>query len=38
MFASPVQWAKMQANGMAADVSWERSAAHYADLYKHLKG
>jgi starch synthase len=38
MFATPMQWAKMQANGMAADVSWERSAAHYADLYKHLKG
>lgn len=38
LFAQPAQWAKMQANGMAADVSWDRSAAHYAQLYKQLKG
>ncbi|NMD08827.1 MAG: glycogen synthase GlgA [Phyllobacteriaceae bacterium] len=38
MFAQPALWAKMQANGMVADVSWDRSAAHYAQLYKQLKG
>lgn len=35
---APAEWTKLQANGMAADVSWERSAAHYADLYKQMKG
>ncbi len=38
MFADAPQWTKMQVNGMAADVSWDRSAKHYADLYKQLKG
>ena len=38
MFADTPQWTKMQVNGMAADVSWDRSAKHYADLYKQLKG
>jgi starch synthase len=36
LFAQPKLWARLQANGMAADVSWDRSAAHYADLYTSL--
>ncbi|MFT3670807.1 glycogen synthase GlgA [Aestuariivirga sp.] len=35
---APAEWTRLQTNGMAADVSWERSAAHYADLYKQMKG
>jgi starch synthase len=35
---SPAEWTKLQSNGMSADVSWERSAAHYAGLYKQMKG
>jgi len=38
LFAEPSQWSKVQLNGMAADVSWDRSATHYANLYKQLKG
>jgi starch synthase len=30
----PAAWAKMQANGMATDVSWRRPAAAYADIYR----
>jgi glycogen synthase len=26
----------MQKNGMKADVSWSRSAAKYAEIYRHL--
>jgi starch synthase len=29
-------WSRLQSNGMAADVSWDRSAAHYHQLYKDL--
>jgi starch synthase len=29
-------WAAMQKQGMRADVSWSRSAARYADLYRSL--
>jgi starch synthase len=29
-------WARMQANGMAVDVSWSQSAARYAELYRSL--
>jgi starch synthase len=29
-------WAAMQRQGMKADVSWDRSAAKYADLYRSL--
>ena len=29
-------WQKMQRRGMASDVSWTRSAAHYAKLYSNL--
>lgn len=31
-------WKKMQRRGMKSDVSWETSAAHYADLYATLTG
>ena len=29
-------WRKIQRRGMKSDVSWDRSAAHYADLYATL--
>jgi starch synthase len=31
-------WTRMQRNGMAADVSWQRSAARYAALYRSVMG
>jgi starch synthase len=35
LYPTPV-WEQMQRNGMAADVSWDASAAAYADLYQSL--
>lgn len=35
-FAEPKVWARLQNQGMKADVSWERSAARYAALYREL--
>jgi starch synthase len=35
LHATP-HWAAMRRAGMAADVSWDRSAALYADLYRSL--
>ncbi len=35
LYATP-HWATMQRQGMKADVSWDRSAALYADLYRTL--
>jgi len=37
-YADQNLWTKLQSNGMSADVSWDRSAAHYTDLYRQLKG
>jgi starch synthase len=37
-FARPETWRRLQANAMAADVSWTRSAADYAALLKDLAG
>ncbi|HMQ93285.1 MAG TPA: glycogen synthase GlgA [Amaricoccus sp.] len=36
LFASPKQWTTMQRQGMKADVSWDRSAALYAELFASL--
>ncbi|MEL6584748.1 MAG: glycogen synthase GlgA [Pseudomonadota bacterium] len=36
LFAQPKTWQRMMRNGMSSDVSWERSAAAYAALYKSL--
>jgi starch synthase len=36
LFAEPKLWASMQRNGMKGDVSWSRSAAKYAEIYRHL--
>lgn len=36
LFKDKATWAQMQAAGMRADVSWARSAARYANLYKSL--
>jgi starch synthase len=35
-FAEPKVWARLQNQGMNADVSWNRSALRYADLYAEL--
>ncbi len=37
VYASPASWRQLQANGMARDFSWSRSAAEYADLYEHAR-
>jgi starch synthase len=36
LFAEPATWAAIQRQGMKADVSWDRSAARYAELYRAL--
>jgi starch synthase len=36
LYRQPVLWRRMQACGMQADVSWQRSAADYAALYRNL--
>ena len=33
VYAQPAKWRQIQANGMARDFSWSRSAREYADLY-----
>jgi len=33
---APAVWASLQRQGMRADVSWDRSAQKYADLYHSL--
>jgi len=35
-FARQDDWARLRANAMAADFSWEASARRYADLYRSL--
>ncbi len=35
-YRDPPAWREMQRNGMRADVSWDRSARRYADLYRRL--
>jgi starch synthase len=36
LFHNRTVWRKMQANGMAVDVSWRHSAGQYADLYRRI--
>jgi starch synthase len=36
LFGDKVGWRQMQANGMAADVSWRNPARRYAQLYRQL--
>jgi starch synthase len=36
LFADKAKWKNLQLRGMASDVSWDRSAADYAALYKSL--
>jgi starch synthase len=38
LYADEKTWKKMQRRGMKSDVSWETSAARYADLYASLIG
>ena len=35
-YREPDTWARVQANAMAADFSWERQAQEYAALYERL--
>lgn len=35
-FSQPKVWARLQNQGMKADVSWDRSATRYATLYREL--
>lgn len=36
LYQQPGTWRQIQRNGMAADFSWGRSAAHYAAIYQQL--
>jgi starch synthase len=36
LYRQPPAWRRLQANGMASDVSWGRAARQYADLYRGL--
>lgn len=36
LFRDKEAWEAMQRQGMKSDVSWDRSARRYADLYRHL--
>ncbi len=36
LWREPAVWRRLQRNGMRADVSWRRPAAHYAALYRAL--
>ncbi|MBE3636815.1 glycogen synthase GlgA [Mangrovicoccus sp. HB182678] len=38
LYEDPAAWRRIQANGMAADFGWDRSAAAYAALYHGLTG
>lgn len=38
LYADQKLWKKMQKRGMKSDVSWQASAAHYAQLYTSLIG
>ena len=38
LYARPKIWRKMQRRGIKSDVSWDRSARHYYDLYATLTG
>jgi starch synthase len=36
VWREPREWARLQKNGMAADVSWTNPAKRYAALYKEV--
>ena len=36
LYAKPLTWRAIQQRGMQTDVSWRRSAAQYADIYRRL--
>jgi starch synthase len=38
LYRDTATWQTIQKRGMKSDVSWDKSAARYADLYKHLAG
>jgi starch synthase len=36
VYASPPLWTRVVSNGMKCDFSWDRSAAHYVEIYQKL--
>ncbi|MEI9963325.1 MAG: hypothetical protein WDM92_00015 [Caulobacteraceae bacterium] len=36
LYRDPTVWRRLQANGMATDVSWRSPAKLYAELYRGL--
>jgi starch synthase len=36
LFKDRSNWRRLQLNGMSTDVSWRRSAGHYAQLYRNI--
>jgi starch synthase len=38
LYRTPGAWARLERNAMASDVSWARSAARYADLFREMTG
>jgi len=36
LYRQPATWQQLQRRGMKSDVSWDKSAARYADLYRQL--
>jgi starch synthase len=36
LYAEPVQWRRIMANGMACDFSWQHQVAQYVELYARL--
>jgi starch synthase len=36
VYKDPLQWARVQRNGMLMDYSWGRAASRYVALYKDL--
>ena len=36
LYACPVEWRRLQQNGMRADFSWVRSGLAYAELYRSI--
>ncbi len=36
LFNKPASWARLQSNGMAAELGWDRPVAQYLELYRQL--
>ncbi len=38
LYSNPAAWSALQKSGMRTDVTWNRSATQYADIYRRLTG